>query len=402
MRAPPSLDEALPTSPLGAAAEAAAPELAIRGHMPALDGVRGLAVLLVLLLHFVGNTTATNRFESALLFVSGYGMLGVDLFFVLSGFLITGILYDSRGAPGYFRNFYMRRVLRIFPLYYGTLIAFFLVAPFVGLHGAALDELRGNQSWLWLYGANVFHAIQGKWALSYLNHFWSLAVEEHFYFVWPLLVWWLGSRPRALLWTSLGLVIASPVASAAATLLTGNPTIKMITPFQLQGLALGGFLAVLARQPGGTARIRRWVPRIALGVGGALAASFFWHRLSEVGQSVMGPIRPPLFVVLLGCLLIQALASPRGTWTSRFFTGRTMTFLGTYSYGLYVFHHFISYAVMTHGTEQVLAGWIGNHTLAIFVQASLGISLSIAVAYASYHLFERRFLVLKRYFSHQR
>jgi peptidoglycan/LPS O-acetylase OafA/YrhL len=83
------------------------------GHLPALDGVRGLAILMVLLYHFVAQTTATNRLEAAVLWPLSYGLLGVDLFFVLSGFLITGILYDSRADPRYFRNFYMRRVLRI-------------------------------------------------------------------------------------------------------------------------------------------------------------------------------------------------------------------------------------------------------------------------------------------------
>src|SRR2546423_8385064 len=101
----------------------------VGGHQPGLDGVRGLAILLVLAVHFVGNATPVTWGERLAVKLGNYGVLGVDLFFVLSGFLITGLLLDAKGGRHYFRNFYARRTLRIFPLYYFVLGLLLVVLP---------------------------------------------------------------------------------------------------------------------------------------------------------------------------------------------------------------------------------------------------------------------------------
>ena len=128
--------------------------------------------------------------------------------------------------------------------------------------------------------------------------------------------------------------------------------------------------------------------------------SFVWTLL--VGREELElilPVRASLILILLACLLVWSLVAPKQSITSRFMCSRFMMFLGTYSYGLYVYHHFISYYLSSNRTELDLARWLGSHGAAVAVQATLGMLASVMIAYLSYELFEKRFLKLKRLFA---
>jgi peptidoglycan/LPS O-acetylase OafA/YrhL len=404
--------DTVPLSPNTMVEEEAAPVLAavpaakvnppvdprLRGHMLGLDGVRGVAIAMVMVLHFVGDADATNRFEAVVKRVTSFGDLGVDLFFVLSGFLITGILLDAKNRQGYFRSFYMRRALRIFPLYYAVLFVVFFVAPLVpAFRGPDLDAARANQGWAWLYAVNILATVRGSFSLPYLDHFWSLAVEEHFYFVWPLVVW--SCTRRTLVKVALGVAVSSLVARAIFAELHAAPDVALyaLTPFRLDALCTGGFIAAFARGPDGLSVLARHANTIGIAAGSVLVGTYLFNRFgSRALWDILHQVRSSTFSVIFAAVILRAVTAAKGSPVARFFGTRTLRELGKYSYGLYVFHHFVSYYFIRHKTEYAVAGWVGSHSLAVLLQATLGSLISIGVALLSFHFFESPVLALKR------
>jgi peptidoglycan/LPS O-acetylase OafA/YrhL len=362
-----------------------------RGHIPALDAVRGLAIVVVTLYRFGGGGEWPARAidHSALI---GLGQRGVDLFFVLSGFLITGILFDAKGREGYFRNFYVRRALRIFPLYYGALAALLIALPAVAPYtAAAFRPAIDQQAWLWLYGANVLQAIRGAWCLGPLNHFWSLAIEEHFYLLWPAVIYG-TSRQTAM--RLCGLLFLSSIAARAAWLAAGGNDVAadVLTPLRMDGLVLGGWIALAARSPGGLGRLSTWAKRtLPLLLPMALLADLTGRRLLGLPEAA--------WAGACGALLILVVAASGHSPLASIGSSRVLQFFGKYSYAMYVFQLPLVYLLAPLVTAGGLANRLGSPHLGQAAYAAILFAITTLAALASWNLFEKRLLELKHRFG---
>ena len=370
-----------------------------RVHVAPLDGLRGLAILMVLALHFVGDSTPRGAVDGALVKMATYGTWGVDLFFVLSGFLITGILIDARSAPHYFRNFYVRRTLRIFPLYYSVLLLLFVVLPSLPVpYPAGLAESARHQGWLWPYGTNFYLAAHQDWALPYVSHFWSLAVEEHFYLLWPMIV--LFCSPKVLERVCVGVTLGALVLRCALAFRgAGYVELAVLTPLRLDALCVGGFLASVVRSAG-LERVGRWAkPLLPAGTALVVLDSIAGARAQGTPHEVLVAARGSFVALTFGALLVLSVVAARTSLLGRIFGNSVMRFFGKYSYGLYVFHGVVAFALYERQTENVLAARLGSHLIAVLVQSAAGVVVSVLVAVASYELFEKHFLRLKDRFA---
>ncbi len=365
-------------------------------HIPALDGLRGCAILGVLLLHFTSALDAPAGAPARLVKQAfNIGWTGVDLFFVLSGFLITGILADARDTPHRYRTFYARRALRILPLYYGFVLLLFVVPPLIGAR--AYTTPLADQLPYWLYLQNFRTLSNG--ALDYAAHLWSLAIEEQFYLVWPLVVFTL-SRTGAL--RVCAVLVVGALAYRVASVFTVDDlrTVYFLTPGRVDGLALGGAIALIARGTGGLMRLRRMAPAVLAAAAAVLAAAALHPSGFNPGGVYMVSVGYSALAFCFGAVLVLALDGG-GALLPRLLSAPVLRFFGRYSYGLYVVHvPLIALAQLAGvspdafaGTRWELPGLLGY--MALMATAS------ILVALASWNLYEKPFLKLKSRFTYR-
>ncbi|MGC1309754.1 MAG: acyltransferase [Phormidesmis sp.] len=353
----------------------------MKKHLPVLDGIRGMAVLMVMWFHYPKSSSPflESLFHRPLPNFSVIGQTGVDLFFVLSGFLITRILLNSKTEEKYFSVFYARRLLRIFPLYYFYLVLSLFILPIIA--GEKTPDF--SQYWYWLAHLQNLPMTFG-WDSVGPEFYWSLAVEEHFYLLWPLLVYCLPLRKIAIV--SMAMIIAS--FAIRLWMLTFDMSTFYFTLTRLDSLSFGALLAVLEpRLLVPTAlnkRVFLWLLSIT-GVPLLLAFTV----LSGSGAMWLQAIKFPLTGLVYFALLGFAVTSNEESAFKKIFESRGLRFLGGISYGLYVYH-----GLCFSWFEQV----VPNRYLTLLMP--IAFLLSVVVAYVSFRVLESPFLKLKRFFRH--
>ncbi|MFC5283920.1 acyltransferase family protein [Pedobacter alpinus] len=341
-------------------------------YIPALDGLRGIAILLVILFH-------TFHFM--------FGWCGVDLFFILSGFLITGSLLETRDEPHYFRNFWIKRTLRIFPLYYLVLIIILLPKQLFNI------ETISYTSWsYWFYVQNWVYTFNGIFphGKATLNHFWSLAIEEQFYFLFPFIVKYL---PRKSLIGILLLFIIIAIGFRYYFFSLNNIGYYVATVSRLDALSIGAMLAYLVRY--NISLLQKFTHLIFYSSLAYIVFAIVINQDLHFSNPHIATFGLTAFALFFGCILVYALATPKISFLSTVLNNSSLKFIGKIAYGLYVFH-WILYVFMKPPLEELIFETIHLSVASKVITSSIVFIASFTLAYLSYYYFEKKVMGLKR------
>lgn len=377
-----------------------------RGHIRTLDGLRGVAILMVLMIHFYPKWLIADAYPTLTMIVGRIvepGGYGVELFFVLSGFLITGILLDTKGERGFLVKFYMRRTLRIFPLYYAALAVTLLIVPGCVTLDEGAKAIVAGQLRLWTYTMNWPSGwVWDDSGLFKLGHFWSLCVEEHFYLFWPAII---ALLPRPHVFKAAAGMVGAGLAcrGLAMALGDGGPELlHWLTLQRIDGLAVGALVATAVRDPA----LAAWAPegmrhrRRLLLLGAASLGYVLLPR--RVHFPIFDVFGETIIVAFFGLVLLSVLRLQASDRLHRTMTSRTLVTFGKYSYGLYVIHGIMRPVFERSFGFQSLPAGHGLAFLWMPLYYVLATAISLGLAWASYEFFEKRFLDLKRRFAYAR
>ncbi len=376
------------------------------GRVAALDGVRALAILWVLI-HNVGSPDAGASgvpLKIWILMVNA-GWVGVQLFFALSGFLITRILLAAKGGEGWIGHFYARRLLRIVPLYYAFLMFMLFVAPHLEALGPLHPHDTRSSLWYWTYLVNWAAPFGG--VMGTMPHVWSLAVEEQFYLAWPLLVAAWSDRTLAI--SCLLMTLSALFMRAAVHLMfpgeVGSAAAYELTIARWDTIALGALVAIALRH----SRVRELLARNLVHIVGVVLSGLLLLTVVQRGLPARGWVTElvgqPLTgiasaTLVLACVVTGGLTT-RGARLQRTLVGALSTAplrtIGKYSYAIYIFHSPVHRVLHEYAVTWLNAGGGTQRFCMHIAYSALVLAISLAFARVSWLLLEQPFLALKRY-----
>jgi peptidoglycan/LPS O-acetylase OafA/YrhL len=344
-----------------------------------LDGVRAIAALMVMFFHFFQIPEVYNAYAT-IGKLAVFGQTGVSLFFVLSGFLITRILLFTKNTPGFFYNFYVRRSLRIFPLYFLFLGIYYFLLPIIYKTPFAPFRL---QVYHWLYLQDF--AVTFNWKLDGPGHFWSLAIEEHFYLFWPVLVYFLNNKRVAI---ASGIIIV--VAFLMRLLLVKHHyEVFYFTFCRMDELAIGALLALLEVR--NKLVSKNATKFLLLFVAIIIPTLIMWVYFTGSANPVIQVVKFLLIAFSYFSIIGFLISTKETNFIKKVLQIKPLLFSGKISYGLYVFHPFC-FGIVFHflNISNIIANFV------------LSFAFTYLIAILSYYLFENRFLKLKKYFEYRK
>lgn len=367
-------------------------------HIRSLDGVRGLAIVMVLVHHLFTISYPETMVDRITAFAVRPMWIGVDLFFVLSGFLISRILIKQVKQPNFFKNFYARRSLRIFPLYFSSLVIFLIFIPLLPFNFVAAYGQISTADKLSLFGYLINYRIIEGQSLGHLVHFWSLCVEEHFYLFWPLVVWLCKGR---YLYAAMTGIIAVQLTKIMAINMDWPATwYYHATHSRIDALLVGAVTGVIFNEilkPTLRQECIVWILMIVS------FATFFYsgYRWNVRGHGIGSLFAMLPLSIMWSCFLLLILWQRLPLNVSKLFEHPVAVTAGKYSYGLYVFHWPILYM-----TNQALFNRIETplyHDMGrlpyTFLSALITFIITVVTTAVSWNLIEKRCLSLKSKFQ---
>ena len=363
-----------------------------------LDGIRGIAILLVFAFHAFKRASyfTANPILNYIAKLTSIGWIGVDIFFVLSGFLITSILLQKKGEKDYFKNFYARRVLRIFPLYY--IMLGIIIFSMLAVEPEAQAHILERLPFYLLYQQNWLMAA-GDLPPIYLLVTWSLAIEEQFYLFWPFLIYFL--QKRALVLANIGIILLSVfvriiIALVSDDAITAHYISYYSTITRLDTLALGALIAIIFKESIlWQERLKKIALPALLGSTALVLIVVLMPNREELYNNI--PIRLTGYSVLAimgGSSIVFSLTHDKSSLLRRFFRSKSLRFFGKYSYALYLIHPLILQIFLDILWDAKYRGWQAYVSYLV-----ISFSLTIILSLLSWHLLEKRMLGLKRYFE---